>query len=49
MSISISIGVASFQETTIAPTKLVEDGDKVLYNVKRLGRNRVCIADQSQQ
>lgn len=42
--ITISIGLACFDETTKDAALLIEDADKALYNAKRSGRNKVCIA-----
>ncbi|WP_147535799.1 diguanylate cyclase [Bacillus marasmi] len=41
--ITISIGVASFDETTPDIESLLEDADKALYQAKRTGRNKVCV------
>jgi diguanylate cyclase len=46
INITISIGVASFDETTTDPTLLIEDADKALYQAKRTGRNRVCVSNK---
>ncbi|WP_442596487.1 GGDEF domain-containing protein [Neobacillus sp. D3-1R] len=42
--ITISIGVATYNETTKDATSLIEDADKALYDAKQSGRNRVCQA-----
>lgn len=42
--LTISIGVASYQETTDDPELLIIDADGALYEAKRSGRNKVCIA-----
>jgi len=42
ISITVSIGVASYPETTKDIDKLVEEADTALYDAKRSGRNRVC-------
>lgn len=39
--VTLSIGVASYPETTSEPDKLFELADKALYRAKNLGRNRV--------
>lgn len=44
ISLTISIGVACFQETTDDPALLIVDADKALYEAKHSGRNKVCIA-----
>lgn len=41
--ITISIGVACYDETTTDLTALIEDADKALYQAKRTGRNKVCV------
>ncbi|TCJ03851.1 GGDEF domain-containing protein [Cytobacillus praedii] len=46
INLTISVGVACYQETTIDPTQLIEDADKALYQAKQSGRNRVCIYGQ---
>jgi diguanylate cyclase len=42
--ITVSVGVASYHETTENPAALIDDADIALYQAKHLGRNRVCIA-----
>ncbi|MFC0416860.1 diguanylate cyclase [Cytobacillus solani] len=42
IDLTISVGVACYQETTKDPTMLIEDADKALYQAKQSGRNRVC-------
>lgn len=44
LNLTISIGVASYQETTNNPEMLIDDADKALYKAKHSGRNKVCIA-----
>ncbi|MFE8698787.1 GGDEF domain-containing protein [Cytobacillus sp. FJAT-53684] len=46
INLTISIGVACYQETTTDPTLLIDDADKALYQAKRSGRNRVCVSGQ---
>lgn len=41
--ITISIGVACYDETTANLVALIEDADKALYQAKRTGRNKVCV------
>jgi diguanylate cyclase (GGDEF)-like protein len=41
LGITISIGVAAFDEDAKDSTQLVEAADKALYSAKRHGRNRV--------
>jgi diguanylate cyclase len=43
INITISIGVACFDETTKDPALLIDDADKALYQAKRTGRNKVCV------
>ncbi len=43
IKVTISIGVASYQETTADPTLLIEDADRALYQAKKTGRNKVCV------
>ncbi|KUP05248.1 diguanylate cyclase [Bacillus coahuilensis p1.1.43] len=42
--ITISVGIACYNETTLEPSHLIEEADKALYQAKRTGRNRVCVA-----
>jgi diguanylate cyclase len=42
ISITVSIGVASYPETVDDLEKLVEKADTELYSAKRTGRNKVC-------
>jgi diguanylate cyclase len=42
ITITVSIGVASYPETTKNIDKLIEKADNALYDAKRSGRNRVC-------
>lgn len=43
-SVTISIGVSSFPETADSQVNLVKSADDALYEAKRQGRNRVCVA-----
>jgi diguanylate cyclase (GGDEF)-like protein len=43
LSITLSIGVASFPEDTRNPADLLAAADAALYQAKRSGRNRVCL------
>ncbi|WP_257391441.1 GGDEF domain-containing protein [Cytobacillus gottheilii] len=42
--ITVSIGVASYRETTDNPSMLIDYADTALYQAKHVGRNRVCVA-----
>ncbi len=42
LSVSISVGVATFPQNTLYPDVLIEVADKALYKAKLSGRNRVC-------
>ena len=44
LNLTVSIGVASYQETTSEPEMLIDDADKALYKAKNSGRNKVCVA-----
>ncbi|MET3682902.1 diguanylate cyclase [Alkalibacillus flavidus] len=42
--VTVSIGLASYRETTESTNELLKDADDALYEAKKGGRNRVCIA-----
>lgn len=44
IKLTISIGVASFKDSTKDPAMLIDDADKALYEAKKTGRNKVCVA-----
>lgn len=46
ISITVSIGIACYKETTRVASSLIEDADDALYQAKRTGRNKVCIANK---
>lgn len=41
--ITVSIGLACYNETTIQPKLLIKEADHALYDAKQTGRNKVCI------
>lgn len=43
LSITISIGVSTYPDTTNKIDDLLEDADKALYEAKRAGRNKVVL------
>ncbi len=43
LSITISIGVSTYPDTTNNIDNLLEDADKALYEAKRTGRNKVVL------
>jgi diguanylate cyclase len=45
IKLTISIGVANFKESTSEPSMLIDDADKALYQAKKSGRNKVCVAN----
>ncbi len=47
--ITLSIGVAEFGSDTGNTQQLIASADEALYRAKRLGRNRVCLADAFDQ
>ena len=42
LSVTLSIGVASFPQNTLHSDLMIEISDKALYKAKLSGRNRVC-------
>lgn len=42
LSVTVSVGVASYPDSTMAYTKIKELSDRALYAAKRTGRNKVC-------
>lgn len=44
LSITVSVGVASYPEVVESPDELLQKSDDGLYMAKRTGRNRVCVA-----
>jgi diguanylate cyclase len=42
IKVTVSVGVASYKDTTENPGMLIEDADKALYVAKKTGRNKVC-------
>ena len=48
LHVTISVGVAEFdQEASYAPTEIVREADKALYQSKERGRNRVTAAESA--
>lgn len=43
--ITVSIGIACYNETTIKAIDIIDDADRALYYAKNSGRNIVCIAN----
>ena len=44
LSITISMGISSFPEGSRGLDELIENADTALYEAKRQGRNRICVA-----
>ncbi|VVE25120.1 GGDEF domain-containing protein [Pandoraea anhela] len=44
-SVTLSVGVANYTVNLISPTAWLAMADHALYNAKRLGKNRIVIAD----
>ncbi|WP_347861042.1 diguanylate cyclase [Salimicrobium sp. PL1-032A] len=42
--VTVSIGLACYNETTKTPEMLLEEADEALYKAKKTGRNKVCIS-----
>ena len=45
VEITVSIGVAEPDETSVEPDDVIRAADQALYHAKRTGRNRICVAD----
>ncbi len=41
---TVSLGVASFPQHATTTARLIEAADQAMYEAKRLGKNRVCVA-----
>jgi diguanylate cyclase len=48
INLTISIGIASYQDTTVDPAMLIKDADQALYQAKKTGRNKVVAYSLSQ-
>jgi diguanylate cyclase len=42
--LTISIGISCYRETTADVGQIIDDADKALYEAKKAGRNRTCVA-----
>jgi diguanylate cyclase (GGDEF)-like protein len=47
LALTVSVGVAVASRHTTRVTTLLQSADEALYQAKRTGRNRVCIAAQN--
>jgi diguanylate cyclase (GGDEF)-like protein len=45
LAITVSIGVAEPEEPGVEPDDVIRAADQALYEAKRTGRNRICVAD----
>jgi diguanylate cyclase (GGDEF)-like protein len=45
IEITVSIGVAEPDETSVEPDDVIRAADQALYHAKRTGRNRICVAE----
>ncbi len=45
LAITVSIGVAEPDEPGVEPDDVIRAADQALYEAKRTGRNRICLAD----
>jgi diguanylate cyclase (GGDEF)-like protein len=45
LEITVSIGVAEPDETSVEPDDVMRAADQALYHAKRTGRNRICVAE----
>ena len=43
VSLTISIGLATFGDDAAVRDSLIQSADKALYQAKKLGKNRVCL------
>ena len=48
LALSVSVGVASCEDSMTDPDALVNAADKALYGAKESGRNRSCISLKGQ-
>lgn len=48
ISISVSVGIASYPLHSSGVTELIKNADEAMYNAKGLGKNQVCIFSHSQ-
>ncbi len=44
LAITVSIGVAESDESVVEPDEVIRAADQALYEAKRTGRNRICLA-----
>lgn len=44
LSLTVSLGMASFPRDARTAESLMAEGDSAMYNAKRAGRNRVCVS-----
>jgi diguanylate cyclase (GGDEF)-like protein len=47
VTVSISMGIASYDPSMQSPDELIEAADRALYEAKSNGRNRICCYDPS--
>ncbi|RJS62285.1 GGDEF domain-containing protein [Bacillus sp. PK3_68] len=45
ITLTISVGIASYGDTTNNINMLIEEADRALYQAKKSGRNKICVAD----
>jgi diguanylate cyclase len=45
LAITVSIGVAEPEKIGVDPEDVIRAADQALYQAKRTGRNRVCVAE----
>ncbi|WP_245688084.1 GGDEF domain-containing protein [Salimicrobium halophilum] len=46
INVTVSVGLACYNETTEKPSALLEDADEALYEAKKTGRNKVCASSR---
>lgn len=48
-NISVSIGISMFNNHSKSTEALLKEADSAMYEAKRLGKNRICVFEPSEQ